>query len=350
MKHKKILFFYCLTIFYAPFMLSMSKRPSKTTYEPVLVQENGELVWKIAIVTGSYNPNPRLTLQIQEPIPQTIKNPKDTILNKFPLKSHLTFQLLLRFLEKPELIQNKKVRAPNTFLFHGEIEKDALYLAQLMHQEFQLPLIHVHGHQFLDNYYAEGSKKVTRALKTRDPKGRPLILFIENFDPIAAIPPYDTDDNAEHEWRMSKSSFRFDFDHLERDPSIILLVSTKQPWNLDEGIISRFSGYFVNITPMTVEERETLLTTACDKLPIEDRINTIKKLARVATGLSRKTLTDAMRESTKLLPPPNEHLYTSDMLTAQQLTTYINDIRNAEGVSWSAYFKNIYRIIKGATN
>lgn len=65
----------------------MQKHESKTEYIDVLVQENGRLVWKIAVKTGRYYPNPRLTLDIQYPQPRLNSiSPEKSFHLKFPME------------------------------------------------------------------------------------------------------------------------------------------------------------------------------------------------------------------------------------------------------------------------
>jgi len=349
MKFNKFSLLIFFVIAYSLPLKAFYRKPSKTVYEDVLREENGKLVRDIAIKTGDYKPNPQLTINIQEPSPRLSQDsPRKSVCKKFPLKFDMFFENFLYLLSDPgivgELEENFRRHLPNNTLLCGEIKDDALYLAQLIHEEFQLPFVHVHGYQFLGNYRGEGARKVGKALATRDPQGRPLLLFIDDFDPIAAIPPVYTSYNAEHEWRLSKSGFRCDFDKLERDPSIILMVSTKDIYNLDEGIRQRFGSSVVNIKPMTQQEREQLLTVCCKDLNIEDKEKTIKKMAWAAQGLSRKKLTETIHEAAQLLPTPKDESY-HEILTQKELLNLINKARDEEGISWSAYFKRMREII-----
>lgn len=224
---------------------------------------------------------------------QAYQSPKLVIRQKFPQDFPKAFQTLLSFLENQQSFIKARAKIPNKFLFYGPPGCGKSYLAELIAQEFQLPMIYLKASDLEDKYYGESSKKITEVFNYRDPKGRPVILFIDEIDAIA----FQRNDRMFEGSRATINALLIELQKHSFDPSIIIIVATNNKQILDEAIMSRFEGLCVEILPMTEQDRELFVEDILSGRCIENRPQTIKEVAKATKGLSRRAVSTALESA-----------------------------------------------------
>lgn len=217
-------------------------------------------------------------------------SPSSIIYQKFPQQLPRSFQILLSFLENPRVFLDSSVKIPNKFLFYGPPGCGKSYLAELIANQFRLPMIYVKASDLEDSYYGESSKKITEIFKTRDSKGRPLLVFIDEIDAIASQRNEKMGDGR----RATINALLVELQRCSYDSSIIVIVGTNDKESLDKAILSRFEGLCVKIEPMDPRSLKLFLEDLLKNIPVKDKDHAINVLTEKTKGLSRRAIETAI--------------------------------------------------------
>lgn len=259
----------------------------------------------------------------------SLLSPTEAIYEKFPQEFPESFRVTLAFLENPRLFQVAGAEIPNKFLFYGAPGCGKSYLAELIAQEFELPMIYAKASDFEDKFYGESSKKITAAFNYRDPQGQPLLLFIDEIDAIAKQRRETTSEAS----RSTINTLLVELQKHSADSSIIIIFATNDKESLDKAILDRFDGLCIEIEPMQYEEVKSFVNDFLEKIQAEDKNYLLKVVSKKAKNLSRRVLSASLK-SAYAWYIYQRHQNPQFVMTANDVLKFINHANKDNKTSW----------------
>ena len=284
----------------------------------ISVQDVADLTTQMeGMSLGSASSGKKFTFPIIEP---SIKQRKLDIAEKIsaqygdfkkPLKSALDYlenQYLYTFIRAEDI--------SHSFLLHGPKGTGKSHLAEIIAKKYRLPLISVRGSTFEEGLYGDTSKKVTALFNTRDPRGRILVLLIDEIDAVASRYRKNSTDTA----RSTTTAF---FDELYKhrsDLTLFTFATTNYIDSIDDAVKSRFD--VIEIPALDHVLRKKYIKYLLGKYHIELTDKDVDRIAGAAKNLDRremkKALGTAVTEAIRLSKDPKALPTSKDIIESMQ--------------------------------
>lgn len=168
----------------------------------------------------------------------------------------------------------------NRVLLYGNPGTGKNYLVEVIAQELQVPYFSFSASFFSDKYVGESSRRIRRAFKNAVELNRPVILFIDEIDALAARRTND----MHNEHRATLITLLTEMQQLQGNKNVYVIMATNDLKVLDSAMLSRFGGSKCEILRLNEDQRARLFKKIFSDYGIEIEDAFAKRLAEVTAG------------------------------------------------------------------
>lgn len=209
-------------------------------------------------------------------------------------------QDIISFLLDPQAFYDIGAKVPTGVLMCGQPGNGKTLLARAVAGMVNCPFISLSASAFAEMYVGVGAYRVRELFKMAkklSTRYGACIIFIDEIDAIAQKRS-GTGGVGDRDYNQTIAQLLQSMDGLDKNEyPIIVLAATNRMEVLDPAIIrpGRFDRH-VQVTKPEINDRETLLSNALDKVTHDSDIN-ITRLARITSGFSGAELANLINEA-----------------------------------------------------
>ncbi len=196
-------------------------------------------------------------------------------------------------MKHPDLFQRLGISAPKGVLLTGPPGTGKTLLAKAVATETDAKFISIAGPEIMSKYHG-GSEENLRSKFEEAEKNAPAIVFIDEIDAIA---PKRGESHDQAEKRVVTQLLTL-MDGLKSRGQVVVMAATNRPDDLDEAL--RRPGRFdreIKINPPSEKGRKEILQIHTRSMPLEDRDNLIKDIAKNTIGYTGADLEVLCKEA-----------------------------------------------------
>ncbi len=207
---------------------------------------------------------------------------------------------IVDYLKNPNRYAAMGARAPKGVILYGPPGTGKTLLAKAVAGEAKVPFFQVTGSSFEDMLVGVGAKRV-RDLFTNAKKASPSIIFIDEFDSVAAKRGrYDIAGTSAGIADQTINQLLAEMDGFNTKSGVVIIAATNRLDVLDEAILrpGRFDRH-IQINLPDIKEREAILKIHTKNKNISSTVD-INDIARRTPGFSGAQLENVLNEATLL--------------------------------------------------
>lgn len=171
---------------------------------------------------------------------------------------------------------NSENKIPNYLLLHGVPGTGKTHLVESFSQAAQIPYFSFPAALLTENRFDTESCKIKKAFAAAKDFKKPVILFIDEIDAIAA-----TNDQSTNEHKLLLSIFLNEVRNIQNVPHVFVIVATSDKASLNRAMLDTFSGATYEVKPLNIEDKEKLLEKLCQDHNVQNYAGYPKALAHV---------------------------------------------------------------------
>ncbi len=226
----------------------LSKIPAKEIAELLINEKKMELLKILASVSDNNEDqaiksdddknSENLLFQVRQPKPLTAdelkKSARERINEKFIGKLPDRIDDMISYLEDPQEYSS----VFNKILLAGIPGTGKTYLFNVLAQELQLPSLSFSAAVFSDKYVGEAARKIRKAFGIAKSLNKPVLIFIDEVDAIAA----QRHSSTNNEDRRTLTMLLTELQDIHDDKNIFIICATNDLSSLDAAFKNRFSS------------------------------------------------------------------------------------------------------------
>lgn len=213
---------------------------------------------------------------------------------------------IVDYLKNPNKYSAMGARAPKGVILYGPPGTGKTLLAKAVAGEAKVPFYQVTGSSFEDMLVGVGAKRV-RDLFTNAKKSAPSIIFIDEFDSVAAKRGRNEIAGASAGIAdQTINQLLAEMDGFDTKSGIVIIAATNRLDVLDEAILrpGRFDRH-IQVNLPDIKEREAILKIHAQNKNISSRVD-LADIARRTPGFSGAQLENVLNEATLLAVRANK--------------------------------------------
>lgn len=213
---------------------------------------------------------------------------------------------IVDYLKNPNRYVAMGARAPKGVILYGPPGTGKTLLAKAVAGEAKVPFFQATGSSFEDMLVGVGAKRV-RDLFTNAKKSAPSIIFIDEFDSVAAKRGrYDIAGTSAGVADQTINQLLAEMDGFNTSSGVVIIAATNRLDVLDEAILrpGRFDRH-VQINLPDIKEREAILKLHAKNKNISSSVE-LEDIARRTPGFSGAQLENVLNEATLLAVRENK--------------------------------------------
>lgn len=195
----------------------------------------------------------------------------------------------------PKFTADKPLILANRLLLYGPPGNGKTTLAQEIARTAHCEFVHIKASSLVTRYQGSGSenlqKELMRAFDKILQSDRPVVIFIDEIDAIAAIgnDRVDYTNAAQELWQY--------LDTCKDDPRVFIICATNQYEKLNLALVSRFPAQQrIKIDQPSEFMRRAVLVNLMERHDFMDYYSSLEDLAKNSEGLSIRELENFMYE------------------------------------------------------
>jgi len=203
-------------------------------------------------------------------------------------------EMIVLPISRPELFQSRLLGVPKGVLLYGPPGTGKTMLAKAIAKEAGAVFVNVSMSTIQDMYYGE-SQKLVRAIFDLAWKLEPCVIFIDEIDSFLNLRGQSSEHQVDNQM---KAEFMALWDGLltpgQREPRVIVLGASNQPWAIDDAILRRLTRKFYVAAPDAYDRKWILKKILKgERLDRTVDLNALAKATEGFTGSDLKELCKA---------------------------------------------------------
>jgi AAA+ superfamily predicted ATPase len=158
------------------------------------------------------------------------------------------------------------ISTQNRILVHGEPGTGKTYLVKALSKALQIPYAYLPAGLFADKYIGASSRRIKATFNAIKDFKMPVLFFIDEIDAISCQRKGSTHD----ENRAMLTTLLVELASLDESPNVYVIAATNSKTEIDEAVMSRFSGSLCELKHLNKSEKAQLLEKYCKDHNLEN--------------------------------------------------------------------------------